>query len=82
MRVPMRFRWRWRYVTVKLYGLAVCRWIGQGLQGMSGLWRDTRYEVLAVKLEDARSPPMRAALGDRQVTTLYNDLLQHFTNQG
>jgi hypothetical protein len=82
MIVPKRFRRRWRRSAAKLYGLAVCRWIGCGLRGLRPLWRDARHKLLALKLEDARSEPMREALGDRGVEKVYNDLLRRFVIQG
>jgi len=82
MKIPRTFRWKWRYVTAKLYSLAVGRWIGRRLQGSRVAWQEARYGVLAIKLGDARSPPMKKALGDEAVDKLYNDLLQRFVNQG
>lgn len=82
MQVPKKFRRRWRHTTVRLYGSAICRWIVRGMKGLRPLWRDARYQILAVKLRDARSRPMREALGDKAATDLYNGLLRCFVTQG
>lgn len=82
MKVPRRFRWRWRCITAKFYSLAVGRWIVGGFRDLRGRWRDTRHRVLAIKLDDVRSTSMREVLGDKGAEDLYNDLLRSFIVRG